>query len=240
MAIIRLKINVRYEQQEVITVNSALMDLFRITRQIDIFFVQKKMWYLTGYSRKEAFKYIVFDEKGPTSVAIRDFEKEYRKNFPSLINGMWDGQKDELSCGIIYDKSKSGHPDWVRLELNLKIDSNQLNVSRLIDLVKYLATSRDFPYIQVETNGYTLKGKQVFPDRLSVGWMLYQPRIIDKSYLPMAEDVLPVYQNNEQIGTLIITKKGIFDGRDQDDIDKSNDVEIQLVNLGLLPLITEV
>ncbi|KMW72275.1 hypothetical protein TI10_14985 [Photorhabdus luminescens subsp. luminescens] len=240
MAIIRLKINVRYEQKEVITVNSALMDLFRITRQIDIFFVQKKMWYLTGYSRKEALKHIVFDEKGPTSVAIKDFEKEYRGNFPSFINGMWDGQKDELSCGIIYDKSKSGHPDWVRLELNLKIDSNQLNVSRLINLVKYLATSRDFPYIQVETNGYTLKSRQVFPDRLSVGWMLYQPRIIDKSYLPMAEDVLPVYQNNEQIGTLIITKKGIFDGRDQDDIDKSNDVEIQLVNLGLLPLITEV
>ncbi|WP_323836903.1 hypothetical protein [Photorhabdus africana] len=240
MTIIRLKINVRYEQQEAITVNSALMDLFRITRQIDIFFGQKKMWYLTGYSRKEALKHIVFDEEGPTSVVIRDFEKEYSKNFPSLINGMWDGQKDELSCGIIYDKSKSGHPDCVRLELNLKIDSSQLNVSRLIDLVKYLATSRDFSYIQVETNGYTLKGKQVFPDRLSVGWMLYQPRIIDKSYLPMAEDVLPVYQNNEQIGTLIITKKGIFDGRNQDDIDKSNDVEIQLVNLGLLPLITEV
>ncbi|OCQ52613.1 hypothetical protein Ppb6_02187 [Photorhabdus australis subsp. thailandensis] len=107
-------------------------------------------------------------------------------------------------------------------------------------MVKHLATSRDFPYIQVETNGYILKGKQVFPDRLSVGWMLYQPRIIDKSYLPMAEDVLPVHQNNEQIGTLIVTKKGIFDGRNQDDIDKSNDVEIQLVNLGLLPLITEV
>ncbi|WP_350306154.1 hypothetical protein [Photorhabdus viridis] len=240
MAIIRLKINVRYEQQEVITVDSVLMDLFRVTRQIDIFFGQKKTWYLTGYSLKEALKHVVFDEKGPTSVAIRDFEKEYRKNFPSLINGMWDGQKDELSCGIIYEKSKSGHPNWVRLELNLKIGSSQLNVFRLIDLVKHLATSRDFPYIQVETNGYTLKGRQVFPDRLSVGWMLYQPRIIDKSYLPMAEEVLPVYQHDQQIGTLIITKKGIFDGKNQDDIDKSNDVEIQLVNLGLLPLITEV
>ncbi|NRN31045.1 hypothetical protein HHJ84_23670, partial [Photorhabdus heterorhabditis subsp. aluminescens] len=42
------------------------------------------------------------------------------------------------------------------------------------------------------------------------------------------------------VGTLIVTKKDIFDGRNQDDIDKSNDVEIQLVNLGLLPLITEV
>nr|WP_250150922.1 Imm52 family immunity protein [Photorhabdus akhurstii] len=91
--------------------------------------------------------------------------------------------------------------------MNLRIDSHQFDVSRLIDFVKYLAASRDFPYIQVENNGYTVKGKQVFPDRLSVGWMLYQPRIIDKSYLLMAEDVLPVYQNNQQIGTLIITKK---------------------------------
>nr|WP_246550473.1 Imm52 family immunity protein [Photorhabdus caribbeanensis] len=84
-----------------------------------------------------------------------------------------------------------------------------------------MVTSRDLPYIQVETNEYTLRNKQVFPDRLSVGWMLYQPRIIDKAYLPMAEDVLPVYQSNEQTGSLIITKKGIFDGRNQDDIDKS-------------------
>ncbi|WP_268870630.1 hypothetical protein [Photorhabdus australis] len=34
MAIIRLKINVRYEQQEVITVDSVLMDLFCVTQQI--------------------------------------------------------------------------------------------------------------------------------------------------------------------------------------------------------------
>ncbi|OCQ51670.1 hypothetical protein Ppb6_03063 [Photorhabdus australis subsp. thailandensis] len=240
MTIVRVKINVRHQQQEIITVRTALMDLFHITRQIDIFFGQKKNWYLTGYSRKEALKNIVFDELGPTEVAIKDFEKEYKKDFPSLITGIWDGEKDELSCGISYKKMSSVRPNWVWLILNLRIESTRLDTSRLIDFVKYLATSRDLPYIQVENNGYTVKGRQVFPDRLSVGWMLYQPRIIDKSYLPMAEDVLPVHQNNEQVGTLIITKKGIFDGESQDDIDKSNDVEIQLVNLGLLPLITEV
>ncbi|OWO82011.1 hypothetical protein B5C26_10350 [Photorhabdus luminescens] len=240
MAIIRIEINVRYEQQETIIVNTALMDLFRITRQVDIFFGRKKTWYLTGYSRKEALKHIVFDEKGPTEKTVSYFEKSYKKDFPLLIEDMWDGEEDNLSSGISYSKQSIKRPNWVKLELNLKIDSSQFSISRLIELVEYLATSRDFPYIQVETNEYTLRNKQVFPDRLSVGWMLYQPRIIDKSYLPMAEDVLPVYQNNEQIGTLIITKKGIFDGRNQDDIDKSNDVEIQLVNLGLLPLITEV
>ncbi|MCW7549325.1 immunity 52 family protein [Photorhabdus sp. APURE] len=240
MAIIRLEINVYYQQQETITANTALIDLFNITRQIDIFFGQKKTWYLTGYSRKQALQHVVFDEQGPTGVAIKSFEKDYKKNFPALITGIWDGEKDELSSGIDYSKMPSVRPNWVWLQLNLNIDSHQLDVLRLINLVSYLALSRNSSNIQVESNEYTLKGKQVFPDRLSVGWMLYQPRIIDKSYLPMAEDVLPVYQNNEQIGTLIITKKGIFDGRNQDDIDKSNDVEIQLVNLGLLPLITEV
>ncbi|OCQ51362.1 hypothetical protein Ppb6_03457 [Photorhabdus australis subsp. thailandensis] len=240
MAIICLKINAYYEQQETAVVNTALMDLFHITRQIDIFFGQKKIWYLTGYSRKQALKNVVFDEQGPTEVAIKDFEKIYRKNFPSLITGIWDGEKDELSCGISYKRMSSVRPNWIWLTLDLSIDSSQLNISKLIDLIKYLSISCDCPYIQVETNGYTLSQHNVFPDRLSVGWMLYQPRIIDKSYLPMAEDVLPVHQNNEQVGTLIITKKGIFDGESQDDIDKSNDVEIQLVNLGLLPLITEV
>ncbi|QXF34679.1 hypothetical protein CE143_17040 [Photorhabdus luminescens] len=240
MAIIHIKFNIRYEQQENITPNIALIDLFHITQKIDIFLGQKKSWFLKGYSRKDALKHIVFDEQGPTEVAIKSFEKDYKKNFPAIINGIWDGEKDELDSGIDYFKSSTSRPNWVWLVLNLAADTSQLSLSRLINLVKYLATSRDFPYIQVETNGYTLKGRQVFPDRLSVGWMLYQPRIIDKFYLPMAEDVLPVYQNNEQIGTLIITKKGIFDGRNQEDIDKSNDIEIQLVNLGLLPLITEV
>ncbi len=240
MAIIRMEINVRYEQQKTITTNTALMDLFHITQQIDIFFRKKKTWFLKGYSRKEALKHIVFDEQGPTKGAVSYFEKSYKKDFPSLIEGIWDGEKDELSSSVSYNKLSTKGPNWVRLELNLKIDSSQLDISRLIEFVKYLVTSRDLPYIQVETNEYTLRDKQVFPDRLSVGWMLYQPCIIDKSYLPMVEDVLPVHQNNEQIGTLIVTKKGIFDGRNQDDIDKSNDVEIQLLNLGLLPLITEV
>uniref|UniRef100_UPI0036DAF87A hypothetical protein n=1 Tax=Photorhabdus sp. RM322S TaxID=3342825 RepID=UPI0036DAF87A len=240
MAIIHIKLNVRYEQQETITPNTALMDLFHITQKIDIFFGQKKNWFLKGYSRKEALKHIVFNERGPTAVAIKNFEKEYRKNFPAIINGIWDGEKDELDSGIDYFKSSTSRLNWVWLILNLAIDTSQLSLSRLIDLIKYLAISRDFPHIQVETNGYTLKNKQVFPDRLSVGWILYQPRVIDKSSLPTAEEVLSVYQHDEQIGTLIITKKGIFDGRNQDDIDKSNDVEIQLVDLGLLPLMTEI
>ncbi|NRN30139.1 Imm52 family immunity protein [Photorhabdus heterorhabditis] len=240
MTIIRLKINAYYEQQETITVNTALMDLFQITQQINIFFNRKKTWYLTGYSRKQALQHVVFDEQGPTDIAIKNFEKDYKKDFPSLITGIWDGEKDELSCSISYKKMSSVRSNWVWLILSLRIDSTQLDTSRLIDLVKYLVTSRDFPYIQVETNGYTLSQHNVFPDRLSVGWMLYQPKIIDQSCLPMVEEILPVYQNDQQIGTLIITKKGIFDGENQDDIDKSNDVEIQLLNLGLLPLITEI
>ncbi|MDB6372651.1 Imm52 family immunity protein [Photorhabdus bodei] len=240
MTIVRIDINVRYEKRETITANTVLMDLFNVTQQLNTVFNRKKIWFLTGYSRREALKHIVFDEHGPTKTAMAYFEKSYKKDFPLLVEGIWDGEKDELISSIDYSKIKTDRPNWVWLALNLRIESHHLDFYRLIDLIKYLAVICDSPYIQMETNEYTLQNNHVFPDRLSVGWMLYQPRIIDKSYLSMAEDVLPVYQNNEQIGTLIITQKGIFDGRNQDDIDKSNDVEIQLMNLGLLPLITEV
>ncbi|ETS32514.1 hypothetical protein BB987_10775 [Photorhabdus temperata] len=240
MTVINIDINVRYEQWETVTTKTALIDLFHITQRLNVFFDQKKTWFLTGYSRKDALKSKIFDEQGPTETASTHFEKSYKKDFPLLVESIWDGEKDDIASGIGYYKMKMARPNWVWLALELTIDISQFHLFRLIDLIKYLATTRDSPSIQVETNGYTRRENKVFPDRLSVGWMLYQPRVIDKSSLPMAEEVLPVYQNDEQIGTLIITKKGIFDGRNQDDIDKSNDIEIQLVDLGLLPLITEI
>ncbi|MGS0628204.1 hypothetical protein, partial [Photorhabdus asymbiotica] len=191
MTTVRIEINVRYEQHETITVDTALMDLFYITRELNTVFNQKKTWFLQGYSRKEALKYRVFDEHGPTKMAIADFEKSYKKDFPLLIEGIWDGEKDDLSSGIRYRKMLSARPNWVWLALNLTIDTSHLYISKLTSLIKYLSMTRDTPYIQVETNGYTRREKRVFPDRLSVGWMLYQPRIIDQSCLPMAEEILP-------------------------------------------------
>ncbi|WP_434523899.1 hypothetical protein [Photorhabdus asymbiotica] len=240
MAILSTKIKLYFDLKEPLTPQMALADLHKITQQIDQFFGRQKTWYLTGHTRKEALEHLVFEEDHPTKKAVQEFEKSYKKNFPFIGKKIWDGEVDDLACSLFYENYRIDKLGQIKLTIKLKIDEKEFQFSRLIDFITFLVFSRNAPYIMVETNGYTLQQNQVFPDRLSAGWMIYLPFVIDPSLLPMADEILPIANDREQLGTLIITKKGIFDGENQDDIDKANDVEIQLLNLGLLPLITEV
>ncbi|RAX01156.1 MULTISPECIES: Imm52 family immunity protein [unclassified Photorhabdus] len=240
MTILSLEIELYFDWKESLTPQIALTDLYKITQQTDQFFGHHKTWYLTGYTRNEALKHPVFEKQHPTEKAVQEFEKSYKKNFPFIGKKIWDGEVDDLACSLFYENYRSNKLGQTNITIRLNIDEKEFQFSRLIDFITFLVFSRNTPYIMVETNGYTLKRNQVFPDRLSAGWMIYLPFVMDPSLLPMADEILPIANDKEQLGTLIITKKGIFDGENQDDIDKANDVEIQLVNLGLLPLITEV
>ncbi|MDE9543477.1 immunity 52 family protein [Xenorhabdus bovienii] len=242
MSIINLEFKIYYQQKnDNNIVDIALMDLHQITRHLDVFFGKEKVWYLQGSSRKQALKNIVFDENGPTEVAIKSFKKDYiESDSLALITGIWDGEKDDYSCSISYYYFMNiNRQDSVTLTLDLRIDAKELKIPKLLDMTTYLITSRTSPIIQIETNNYTLQGNNVFPDRLGVGWVFYTPNVLDTTVLPEAEDIQIISHENKAIGTLIFSKKGIFDGKNQEDIYKSNDIEIRLRDLGLLPLITE-
>ncbi|CDH02400.1 Imm52 family immunity protein [Xenorhabdus bovienii] len=242
MSIINLEFKIYYQQKNDNNIaDIALMDLHQITRHLDIFFGRKKVWHLKGNSKKQALQNIVFDENGPTEVAIKRFKKDYAENNSlDLITGIWDGEKDDHSCSISYYYFMNiNRPDSTTIGLDLNIDAKELTISKLLDMTTYLITSRNSPIIQIETNNYTLKNNKVFPDRLGVGWAFYTPNVLDTNVLPEAEDIQIIYQDNKAIGTLIFSKKGIFDGKNQEDIYKSNDIEIRLRDLGLLPLRTE-
>ncbi|NRN29594.1 Imm52 family immunity protein [Photorhabdus heterorhabditis] len=240
MAILSTKIKLYFDLKKPLTPQVVLADLHKITQQIDQFFGRKKTWYLTGHTRKEALEHLVFDGGYPTKKAVQVFEESYKEDFPFIGKQIWDGEIDDLACSLFYENYRIDKLGQIKLTIKLKIDEKEFQFSRLIDFITFLILSRNAPYIMVETNGYTLKKNQVFPDRLSAGWMIYLPFVIDPALLPMAAEILPIANDKAQLGTLIITKKGIFDGENQDDIDKANDIEIQLLNLGLLPLITEV
>ncbi|WP_258962519.1 immunity 52 family protein, partial [Klebsiella pneumoniae] len=81
--------------------------------------------------------------------------------------------------------------------------------------------------------------RNVFPDRLAVGWMLYIPHIVLTELIPEAARVVPVMDGDNQKGTIIVSTEEIFDGNNKEHIGKANDIEIKLLDLGLLPLMTE-
>jgi hypothetical protein len=69
--------------------------------------------------------------------------------------------------------------------------------------------------------------------------MLYIPHIVLPHLLPQAAKVIPVIDGEEQKGTIVVSTEDIFDGSNKEHIGKANDLEIRLLDLGLLPLITE-
>ena len=90
-----------------------------------------------------------------------------------------------------------------------------------------------FKYILLDTEQYRFNQREVFDDRLPVGWMLYLPVKITHEDAPSAYKLFDV---DNDIGTIVVSKDE-FNGKDQTDIACANNVEMELAANGLLPLI---
>jgi hypothetical protein len=210
-----------------------------IMAKINDLFQVEKDWYETGYSRKQALNQMAFHNGHITDKTRLKWERRYKKNMPMFVDSVWDANDDEHSCGISYRKMFYDEKNRVSVELSLAMDNEENLSHRFVLFVSYLALSFNCSYINVDSNGYNVLGRNVFPDRLAVGWMLYIPHIALNGSIPEAARVVPVIKENKQIGIIIVSTKEIFDGKNKDHIGKANDIEIKLLDLGLLPLMTE-
>ncbi|KZP73763.1 hypothetical protein A3460_02600 [Enterobacter roggenkampii] len=196
-------------------------------------------WYETGYSRKQALEHVAFNKNGITEDTYQKWLKRYVKDAPLFVESVWDGKDDDCSSGISYRKMFFDEKNRVVVNSELNIPSNELTVSKIFDSITNIANEFKCSHISLETNGYTLHGRNVFPDRLSSGWMLYIPHVVLPELIPEAARVIPVMDGNKQKGTIVVSTEKIFDGNNKEHIGKANDIEIKLLDLGFLPLITE-
>jgi len=209
-----------------------------IITQINNLFQVEKDWYETGHSRKQALNQIAFQNGSITDNTRLKWEHRY-KNMPMFVDSVWDANDDEHSCGISYRKIFYDEKNRASVELSLVVNNEENLFYRFISFVSYLALYFNCSYISIDSNGYDLLGRNVFPDRLAVGWMLYIPYIALNELIPEAARVFPVMDGKEQKGTIVISTEEIFDGNNKEHIGKANDIEIRLLDLGLLPLMTE-
>ncbi|WP_082230372.1 Imm52 family immunity protein [Pluralibacter gergoviae] len=235
-----------------------LATLFQgVTKQLDELLGTKRSWYEQGYSRKQALQYKIFTEDGLSEDVLARWENEYKKGYPNWTTGIWDGGSDEDSAGIdCYPSYSSTHrrekPLSLVISFSVELDQTIFNTKEMIDFLIFLLHSTDnCTYSCVESGGYSFSEiipkengcdevyKKVFPDRISCGWILFLPAIILPDLIPEAASVIPVLKDNKQIGTIIVSTEEIFDGNNKEHIGKANDIEIKLLDLGLLPLMTE-
>ncbi|EAX0032014.1 hypothetical protein TY39_05335 [Salmonella enterica] len=235
-----------------------LATLFQgVTKQLDELLGTKRSWYEQGYSRKQALQYKIFTEEGISEDVLDRWEMEYKKDYPNWTTGIWDGGSDEDSAGVDCYPSYSStlrRKNPLNLVVSFSIDLSQtrLNVEKMINFLSFLLHSTNnctyscvesggysFSEIIPKENGYDEVYKKVFPDRISCGWMLFIPAIILPDLIPDAARIVPVLNGNKQIGTIVVSTEEIFDGNNKEHLGKANDIEIKLLDLGLLPLMTE-
>lgn len=217
-----------------------------------------RTWYLKGSSRKQALQHQLYIENSeiPKEILTK-WERRYKNNFPFFGEGIWDGRSDDDSAGIDLTSSFSGtnrrnNPMSLVVEFPVSSVKTQLTSDRMITFIQeLLSLNEDCTYLNVETGGYSFPEmmprengydevyKKVFPDRVSCGWMLFIPAVVLPELIPEAAKVVSVSKSGKQFGTIIVSTEEVFDGNNKDHIAKSNDIEIKLLDLGFLPLLTE-
>lgn len=166
------------------------------------------------------------------------WNKGYEKDSPLFVEGVWDGVGD-YSSAIEYRKMFIDQPNRVNVELHLVSEDKSISTKNFVNLFSSIACHFDCSYINAENKGYGFYDRNVFSDRVYVGWVLYLPHIVLPELISEAARTVPVFDGENQKGTIIVSTEEIFYGCNKYHIGKANDIEIRLLDLGLLPLITE-
>ncbi|WP_259281644.1 immunity 52 family protein [Atlantibacter hermannii] len=254
-------LNFRLEQEfglkEPIDISCAAMIFSDVCKNFDVMLETQKKWFEKGCSRKQALQHQIFEQESISKDVQARWEKRYKKNFPFFGEGVWDGEADENSAGIdltssISSTCRRANPMMLTIEFPINITTTKLSLDRIINFIQHLlelnvyctylsieSGGYSFPEIQVKENGYSEIYKKVFPDRISCGWMLYVPHVLLPELIPEAARVIPVMDGKQQKGTIVVSTEEIFDGNNKEHVGKANDIEIKLLDLGLLPLMTE-
>ncbi|MEB0952923.1 Imm52 family immunity protein [Citrobacter sedlakii] len=125
------------------------------------------------------------------------------------------------------------------MDVSITCNETDISLDKVIAFLISLVCDKGQIYAHVNTNGYCNNGSNIFPDRISVGWMIYIPAIILPELIPEVAKIVPIFDGEKQKGTIVVSTEEIFDGNNKENIGKANDIEIKLLDLGLLPLMTE-
>ncbi|WP_426724109.1 hypothetical protein [Enterobacter cloacae complex sp. 339J8] len=125
------------------------------------------------------------------------------------------------------------------MDVSITCNETDISIEKVVALLTSLVCDKGQIYAPINTNGYWNNERNVFPDRICVGWMIYIPAIILPRLIPEAAKIVPIFDSEKQKGTIVVSTEEIFDGNNKDHIGKANDIEIRLLDLGLLPLMTE-
>ncbi|MCW2485456.1 immunity 52 family protein [Candidatus Symbiopectobacterium sp. NZEC127] len=178
-------------------------------------------------------KLIIRDEK-LTDKAVYFLKKDLTSH-PLVSKTMWSENGTQL---IVQDYLGSSIDNFCFSLVLAKEDD--IDVRKVMNLLTEMISRFEPKIITLETEDYALKKRYVFPDRLPIGWLMYIGHAYGEGAFDLGDRAIDVNKSGESIGTLFLSKEGLFNGEDEQDIKSANDLETLLAAHNVLPTYDEI
>lgn len=200
------KIQCVFYRERKATAQEILSELNKFISLIPAWSIKPEKWLIAHPSKTM----VAISNQAITDEAITYVESmmSLKKKFNLVLA---DENKDDsiLTVWLMNTPVISDNRYYLTLTISNLHDDSGKNI--FSEFIRGMLTISDwnFKFILLDTEQYKQNRKCVFHDRLSVGWMLYLPKLIDKTQVPSASEV-KVFDG---FGTLIISSD-TFDGND--------------------------
>ncbi|MDF1897314.1 Imm52 family immunity protein, partial [Rahnella contaminans] len=194
----RFSTMVYYKDTTSTNAKNCLQELLKTTTLIDLLLGTKKTWYEKGYSRKQSLQHIVFSGQVISDGIIEKWDRRCKKDYPLVIEGVWDGENDNNICSVNYMRKHFHEPEKVSLEISLTGYESVIDINKIIKFIIEITRNKENAFAFINSNGYWFNERNVFPDRVCVGWMIHLPYTVLPELIPEAAKVVPVVDNGRQ------------------------------------------
>ncbi len=212
------------------SVEEQYRDLWRLATALEPMGIPLDEWFPPADTEANSLLNKAFDPSGPTAAALAMAKAESASGDEARGLGVWNGTDEDGA--IAFTTMVGEGPMFSNLDFTAKTVRPLLDYRNVVKLVQAIVAIWKPVVVQVDPEGYF--DRRVFPDRPSVGWMIYLPFEVKANQVPEAAHVIPVKDQRTE-GTIIVSVADTFDSSNTEHVQRANAIEVRLVDQDLLP-----
>lgn len=203
-------------------------------------FDPKMTWYLLKNTVKVKPEALVYSPDGFTEFGLKKLSfahKKIDKDGDTLISFI-DGEHNTFGKLIGYSASKSLDNSFVQSNIDFFFtEPNEPQILKQITFfVTELANVFTDSYIEIDLMQSFSKDNTLFVKRIGVSLIVYIPSPLDANDYPEAHQVIPIYKDDKQVGTVIVSLDHFPSNDNTEDVKTINRIDLRLRDADLLPI----
>ena len=198
-------------------------------------------WYYFANSIKADPKLLAYNKEGLTELVLKKLTFGFKRvgQDGDLILSFIDIDKDPAIEGqlLFYLASRYLNSPFLKSEIKFLFTHKKAWVyNKITQFFTELAKVFSDCYIEIDLEDTFPKQNALFPERIGISMIVYIPRPLNADDYPEAYRMIPINQDDKQVGTIIISLDHIPNRDNIEDIKIINHLDIRLRDADLLPL----